>query len=131
LAHGSSFTLTDIMNSSRTKNLAASRVELLTGAVLAACATTAVWVEVQARRAEREHAPAGQFVDVDGARLHYVERGEGPPVVLIHGNAVSPSYFKASGLIDTLAIDHRMIAIDRPALATALVRATACGRRAP
>lgn len=27
----------------------------------------------------------GQFVDLDGRRTHYVERGEGKPVLLIHG----------------------------------------------
>ena len=47
-------------------------------------------------------------------RLHYVERGEGPPVVLIHGNAVSLADFEASGLTDQLARNHRVIAFDRP-----------------
>jgi len=31
-----------------------------------------------------KHAP-GKFVDLDGRRTHYVEAGEGPPVILIHG----------------------------------------------
>lgn len=95
------------------KTLAPTRAGLLCGAAFAAAAT-ATWVELQARRAERKHPPSGQFIDVDGARLHFIERGEGPPVVLIHGNAVSLADFEASGLIEKLAIDHRVIAIDRP-----------------
>ncbi|VTU39524.1 2-hydroxymuconate semialdehyde hydrolase [Variovorax sp. PBL-H6] len=102
------------MNLSRKKTLATSRAGLVAGATLAASAATAVWVELQARRAEREHPPAGRFVDVDGARLHYVERGEGPTVVLIHGNVVSLADFDASGLVERLAVDHHVIAIDRP-----------------
>lgn len=101
------------MNLSQLKNLGTSRVGLLCGAAIAAAAT-AVWVEVRARRAEREHPPSGRFIDVDGARLHFVDRGEGPPVLLIHGNAVSLADFEASGLIEKLALDHRVIAIDRP-----------------
>jgi hypothetical protein len=27
----------------------------------------------------------GRFVEVDGERFHYVEEGEGPPLVMIHG----------------------------------------------
>jgi len=30
------------------------------------------------------HAP-GRIVDLDGRRTHYVEAGQGPPVILIHG----------------------------------------------
>jgi pimeloyl-ACP methyl ester carboxylesterase len=28
------------------------------------------------------------FLNVNGTRLHYSDRGEGTPIVLIHGNAV-------------------------------------------
>jgi len=51
---------------------------------------------------------------VDGVRLHYVVRGEGPPVVLVHGNTVTLADYQASGLIDRLARAHRVIAFDRP-----------------
>jgi len=36
--------------------------------------------------AENDNPPAGQFLEVNGVRLHYVERGSGPPLVLLHGN---------------------------------------------
>jgi len=86
---------------------------LAVGAV-AGAAATALWVESRARRAEREHPAEGQFLDIDGVRLHCVVHGEGPPVVLLHGNNVSLEDFNASGLIDRLARSHRVIAFDRP-----------------
>lgn len=92
-------------------------------AALAAAAATAVWVRSRARQAERDNPPPGHFLDVDGVRLHYVERGANhggagsqPPVVLLHGNGVSLQDFEASGLIDALAQKHRVIAFDRPGL---------------
>ena len=101
------------MNISTVKNIASTRTGLLaTTAVIGAA--TAIWVEVQARRAEREHPPTGRFLEVDGVHLHYVERGEGPPVVLLHGNTVTLADFEASGLIGRLAKNHRVIAFDRP-----------------
>ena len=29
----------------------------------------------------------GKFIDVDGIRTHYYTKGDGPPLVLIHGGA--------------------------------------------
>lgn len=88
-------------------------VRIAVGAALAAAATAA-WVEFQARRAQKQHPPTGRLIEIDGTQLHCVERGDGPPVVLIHGNAVSLLDFMASGLVDHLARDHRVIAFDRP-----------------
>ena len=92
-------------------------------ATLAAGAATALWARSRARRAERDNPPTGRFLEIDGVRLHFVERGTGhggdesrPPVVLLHGNAVSLQDFEASGLIDALAQNHRVIAFDRPGL---------------
>lgn len=86
---------------------------LLAGVALGAAAT-ATWVALKARRAERENPPEGQFLVVDGVRLHYAEQGEGPVVVLLHGNAVTLGDMEASGLMDKLAAEHRVIAFDRP-----------------
>jgi pimeloyl-ACP methyl ester carboxylesterase len=83
-------------------------------AAAAAAAGTAAWVGAKARRAEREHPPAGKYLYIDGVRLHYVIRGEGPPVVVLHGNTVTHADFQASGLIERLAVDHCVIAFDRP-----------------
>ena len=32
-----------------------------------------------AHKAERDNPPAGRFLEVNGVRLHYVERGAGAP----------------------------------------------------
>jgi pimeloyl-ACP methyl ester carboxylesterase len=91
-----------------------ARTGLWAGAALLGAALTAGWVESRSRRAEREHPPAGRILDVDGVRLHVVERGAGPAVVLIHGNMVTQRDFEACGLLERLARDHRVIAFDRP-----------------
>ena len=67
-----------------------------------------------ARAAEQRHPPRGAFVEVDGVRLHYREAGQGPPLVLIHGNGVSADDFLASGLFERLSARHRVVAFDRP-----------------
>ena len=89
-----------------------------TGGALAAAATaaaiSALWVQHRARKAEQDSPPVGRFVDVNGVRLHYVDKGEGPAVVLLHGNTLLLQDFVASGLIDRLAGRHRVIAFDRP-----------------
>ena len=68
----------------------------------------------QARDAERQYPPIGRFLDVDGVRLHYIERGQGDPLVLIHGNGTMIQDFTVSGLVDRLADRYRVIVIDRP-----------------
>lgn len=50
------------------------------------------------------------FESVAGARVHYVDLGSGPPVVLLHGFASSVEIW--SGLIPVLARRHRVIAVD-------------------
>ena len=102
------------MTRSRLQDFATSRTGAWTGAAVLGAAVTAAWVRRRARRAERSHPPTGRLLDIDGVRLHVVERGEGPPVVLLHGNAVSHRDFEASGLIDRLARRHRVIGFDRP-----------------
>lgn len=65
-----------------------------------------------ARQAEARVPPLGPFVDVGGVRLHYVDRGQGPAIVMVHGLSGNLRNFHA--LIDRLAQDHRVIAVDRP-----------------
>jgi pimeloyl-ACP methyl ester carboxylesterase len=67
-----------------------------------------------AKNAESDNPPAGQFLEVNGVRLHYVERGSGAPLVLLHGNGSMIQDFESSGLIDLAAKDYRVIVFDRP-----------------
>ncbi len=66
-----------------------------------------------ARRVQRLIPPAGKFVDVDGVRLHYVERGEGPPVIMIHGLGGNLRNYLAT-IIPAVAKTNHVIAFDRP-----------------
>lgn len=89
----------------------ASAILVATAATLGAMTAYNVY---RARKAEREHPPTGRFVTVNGVKLHYLERGEGPPVVLLHGNVVTAEDFRTSGVLNLLAGRHRVIAFDRP-----------------
>ncbi|RSV45430.1 alpha/beta hydrolase [Sphingomonas sp. ABOLE] len=81
---------------------------------IAALAGSALYNRASRKRAEAETPPAGSFVDVDGMRLHYVDRGEGPAVVLLHGNGVTLQDYEASGVLGLAAAQNRVIAFDRP-----------------
>jgi pimeloyl-ACP methyl ester carboxylesterase len=87
---------------------------LFAGAAAAAIVGTAIVNQVEARRAEAATPPLGKFVEVDGVRLHYVDEGQGPAVVLLHGNAVMLQDFVVSGVLALAAEQHRVIAFDRP-----------------
>ncbi len=65
------------------------------------------------RRAERTVPPAGRFLEIDGTRIHYVDAGAGPPIVLIHGLGGQLLNFLPDSL-RVLRRDHRVIALDRP-----------------
>lgn len=64
-------------------------------------------------RTERHYPPLGRFLEVDGIRLHFVEAGVGPPIVLLHGANTTLRDFAAS-ILPLLARHHRVIAFDRP-----------------
>src|ERR1043166_4498402 len=53
------------------------------------------------------------FVTVEKLRVRYVESGNGPTIVMIHGNAGSVEDFEF-GAIETLSTNNRVIAVDRP-----------------
>jgi pimeloyl-ACP methyl ester carboxylesterase len=81
----------------------------------AAMAAMVLWNTYRARKVEREHPPSGRYISVDGVPLHYLERGEGWPVLLLHGNVVTAEDFALSGLLDLAAGRQcRVVAFDRP-----------------
>ncbi len=81
---------------------------------IAGLAASLLYVQSRQRRAELANPPQGNFVDVDGVRLHYVERGQGPTLVLLHGNGLMSDDFDLSGLLDLAPRAYRIIAFDRP-----------------
>ncbi len=66
-----------------------------------------------ARWVEHEVPPLGHFIEVEGVRLHYVEAGVGPTVILLHGASANLRDM-ASSLMGPLSQHHRVIAFDRP-----------------
>jgi pimeloyl-ACP methyl ester carboxylesterase len=83
-------------------------------ALAAVLAAAAVFVQKKTKEAERETPPCGNFLEVDGVRLHYIERGEGPCLVLLHGNGTMIQDMTLSGVVDLAAQKYRVIVFDRP-----------------
>ncbi len=79
-----------------------------------ALGVSALLIRAKTRAVESEYAPLGQFIEVDGVRLHYVVRGEGEPLLLLHGNGSSILDLDCSGLLDRAAERYQVIAFDRP-----------------
>lgn len=110
-----------------------SAVRVGTVAAAAAVATVgglALFAKLTERRIERMVPADGSFVDVDGRRMHYLDQGQGPTLLMIHGLAGQMRNFSYA-LLERLATDHRVILLDRPGSgysapgATANVRAQA------
>lgn len=80
----------------------------------AALTASALIVRYRTRRIETANPPEGRFIEVDGVRLHYLERGQGQPILLLHGNGTMSREFEISGLLNLAAEQHRVIAFDRP-----------------
>lgn len=89
-------------------------VPALFGGAAAALGATALYTHRRAREAEERQPPIGRFLTIDGVRLHYIERGQGDPLVLIHGNGSLVQDFLISGIVDELAKRYRVIVFDRP-----------------
>lgn len=80
----------------------------------AALAAAAWYVNARTRDADRRRPARGRFVEVDGTRLHYTIRGEGPPVVLVHGNGSMIDELESSGLVDLVAQHYQVVVFYRP-----------------
>ncbi|MFL6332857.1 MAG: alpha/beta fold hydrolase [Pyrinomonadaceae bacterium] len=72
-----------------------------------------VYTERLVRQAEARYPPPGQFISVEGVRLHYVSKGTGRPVVLVHGGGGSV-YDWTMSVFDRMARDYHVVAFDRP-----------------
>src|SRR3954469_19769041 len=109
-------TFTNRAPSRRPKHTARTshRFAIAAGAAIGALAISALYNRQRAEQAERDNPPAGRFIEVNGVRLHYVERGRGEPLVLLHGNGSMIQDFESSGLLAMAAKKYRVIAFDRP-----------------
>jgi pimeloyl-ACP methyl ester carboxylesterase len=89
-------------------------IRALAGLAATALAVSAYANHRAALQAERDNPPRGRFLDLHGVRLHYLERGDGPVLVLLHGNGSMIEDFVGSGLVALAARTHRVIVFDRP-----------------
>jgi pimeloyl-ACP methyl ester carboxylesterase len=65
------------------------------------------------RDAERAVPPRGRFITVEGCDIHYVEQGEGRPILMIHGLGGTLHHMRRP-LMEAFGDGYRLIALDRP-----------------
>jgi pimeloyl-ACP methyl ester carboxylesterase len=79
----------------------------------------AVIVQVYAlkrdREAQQNYPPPGQFIDVGGVRVHAIQVGQGPDLVLLHGASGSTRDFTFA-FADLIKDRYRVTMLDRPGL---------------
>lgn len=66
-----------------------------------------------AAEAERAVPATGRFLELGKHRIHYVEQGQGRPILFIHGLGGQLHHFRHT-LFAHLADDFRLVALDRP-----------------
>jgi pimeloyl-ACP methyl ester carboxylesterase len=74
------------------------------GTTMTAKVETVDWQDLQP-------ASRAQFISAKLGRIHYIDVGEGPPILLMHGSGRSIADWE-EGAIDSLARHHRVIAFD-------------------
>lgn len=80
---------------------------------LVAVAGSLLYSRWESSRLEALYPPLGERLQLDGFRLHYVDDGEGPAIVLIHGASTNLRDFTAT-IFRPLTRYCRVVAFDRP-----------------
>lgn len=57
-----------------------------------------------------EYPFSSHFLDLDGTRLHYLDEGSGPPMLMVHGNPTWSFYYRH--LVKEFSGSHRVLAVD-------------------
>jgi pimeloyl-ACP methyl ester carboxylesterase len=68
---------------------------------------------VLAQRARAAAPPSGEFIEVEGATLHYVRAGEGPPLVILPCGGCPLQSFTASAAFEQAVESYDVIVFDR------------------
>lgn len=84
-------------------------------AVSLGAACTAYGASQRTTKAEAAFPPLGEFVEVAGGRVHYVQDGSGPHVILLHGAGGNLREFTFD-LMNRLTDRYTVTAFDRPGL---------------
>ena len=64
--------------------------------------------ELRAKYADED----SQFIELDGAEIHYKDEGSGPPIVLLHASYTNLETWRY--VVDALKSSHRVIRLDFP-----------------
>lgn len=67
------------------------------------------------RDAAANYPPTGQLIDVDGVKVHAVQMGQGPDLVLLHGASGNTRDYTFA-FADLLADRYRITLLDRPGM---------------
>ena len=90
---------------------------IVVAVIVAAVLLVATYYYQATRRISRdaEHAvpPRGRFVTVEGCDIHYIEQGEGRPILMIHGLGGTLHHMRRP-LMEEFGDGYRLIALDRP-----------------
>lgn len=73
-----------------------------------------IWTRVLVADAQTRFPPIGALAHVDGQLVHYIDEGEGPAVVLLHGANGALQDWKETVFDDLVDRGYRVIAVDRP-----------------
>ncbi|WP_348644664.1 alpha/beta hydrolase [Yoonia sp. F2084L] len=76
---------------------------------------TGLTAQYRASQAETAFPPLGQFVEVTGGQVHYVQQGTGPHLILLHGAGGNLREFTFD-LMGRLSDRYTVTAFDRPGL---------------
>lgn len=87
----------------------------LIGVVVVAVIVVQVFALKRDREAQQDYPPPGQFIDVGGVRVHAIQVGQGPDLVLLHGASGSTRDFTFA-FADLLKDRYRVTMLDRPGL---------------
>lgn len=94
---------------------------------LGALAALALFTAHTARRIDAAFPLLGRFVEVGGTRIHYLERGTGPTILLIHGLGGSLRTFTHS-VLERLSGEFRVVVMERPGSGESVRAPRACAR---
>jgi pimeloyl-ACP methyl ester carboxylesterase len=95
--------------------LAPKALTLATVAVGLGAALTGLGNQYRTAQAEEAYPPLGSFVAVDGGRVHYIQEGSGPHLILLHGAGGNLREFTFD-LMGRLTDRYTVTAFDRPGL---------------
>lgn len=105
----------------------AAFIGLIALGALGAFAALVLFTAYTARRVNAALPPLGRVVEIGGARIHYLDRGSGPTLLLIHGLGSSMRTFTHS-VLDRLSDEFRVVVMDRPGSGESSRDPQACAR---